>query len=375
MGAYIIRRVLQAVPVIVLIAIVSFGLMMAAPGGPAAQFQQNPRMGDRDIERYLARWCLERHPTPFGVFRTFGGWLGIINCENRDPTGQNPMAEFFTAEGNLNVLPGFLGGGNNGILKGDFGLSMSTNRPVVDLIWERTPATLLLMSVSFVLWAAIAVVLGTIAAVKRYSIYDQTVTAFSYIFYSLPTFWLGLMLIYLFAITLGLFPTQGIVDPRAPGAWNTPQFWEGFWKDPLRWGGDIARHLVLPVVTLVAVNIAADSRYVRASMLDTLNQDYVRTARAKGLPRRTVVFRHAFRNALLPVITNWALAVAFLFSGAIVTETVFSWPGMGRLYIEAINARDYFLVMGVLFIGSVLVVIMNLVADVIYAWADPRIRY
>jgi peptide/nickel transport system permease protein len=211
--------------------------------------------------------------------------------------------------------------------------------------------------------------------VKRYSIYDQTVTAFAYIFYSLPTFWLGLMMIYLFAITLGWLPTQGIIDPRAPGGWNTPQFWEGFWRDPIYWMGDIARHLILPVVTLVAVNIAADSRYVRASMLDTLNQDYVRTARAKGLPRRAVVFRHAFRNALLPVITNWALAVAFLFSGAIVTETVFSWPGMGRLYIDAINNRDYFLVMGILFVGSVLVVIMNLVADVIYAWADPRIRY
>jgi peptide/nickel transport system permease protein len=375
MAAYIIRRVLQAVPVIVLIAIVSFGLMMAAPGGPAAQFNQNPRISIVEVERYLARWCLERHPTLPGTFRTFGGWLGILNCERRDPTGQDAFAEFFTEEGNLNVLPGFLGGGDNGILHGDFGLSMAANRPVTTLIWERVPATVVLMTVSFLLWASIAVVLGTIAAVKRYSIYDQTVTAFSYIFYSLPTFWLGLMLIYLFAITLGWFPTQGIIDTRAPGGWNTPQYWAGFWADPIRWGGDIARHLVLPVVTLVAVNIAADSRYVRSAMLDTLNQDYVRTARAKGLPRRTVIFRHAFRNALLPVITNWALAVAFLFGGAIVTETVFSWPGMGRLYIEAINNRDYFLVMGVLFIGSILVVLMNLVADVIYAWADPRIRY
>jgi peptide/nickel transport system permease protein len=375
MAAYIIRRILQAVPVIVLIAVVSFGLMMAAPGGPAAQFNQNPRVSAIEVERYLARWCLERKPTPVGVLRTFGGWLGILNCEQRDETGQNATAEFFTAQGNLNILPGFLGGGNNGLLHGDFGLSMSTNRPVGTLISERVPATLVLMTVSFLLWASIAVLLGTIAAVKRYSIYDQTVTAFAYIFYSLPTFWLGLMLIYLFAITLGVLPSQGIVDTRAPGGWNTPQYWAGFWADPLKWGFDIARHLVLPVTTLVAVNIAADSRYVRSSMLDTLNQDYVRTARAKGLPRRTVIFRHAFRNALLPIITNWALAVAFLFSGAIVTETVFSWPGMGRLYIEAINTRDYFLVMGVLFIGSILVVLMNLVADVIYAWADPRIRY
>jgi peptide/nickel transport system permease protein len=138
---------------------------------------------------------------------------------------------------------------------------------------------------------------------------------------------------------------------------------------------NIGKHLVLPVITLVAVSIAADSRFVRAAMLDTLNQDYVRTARAKGLPGRTVIFRHAFRNALLPIVTNLALEIAFLFSGAIVTETVFSWPGMGRLYFEGVNNRDYFLLMGILMIGSLFVVIMNLVADVVYAVADPRIRY
>jgi len=138
---------------------------------------------------------------------------------------------------------------------------------------------------------------------------------------------------------------------------------------------DIAQHLVLPVATLVAVSIAADSRFVRSSMLDTLGQDYVRTARAKGLPRRRVVFRHAFRNALLPIITAVSLEIAFLFSGAIVTETIFSWPGMGRLFFEGITDRDYFLLMGIVLIGSVFVVVMNLVADVIYAVADPRIRY
>jgi peptide/nickel transport system permease protein len=129
------------------------------------------------------------------------------------------------------------------------------------------------------------------------------------------------------------------------------------------------------VITLVAVSVAADSRFVRTAMLDTLSQDYVRTARAKGLTRRRVVFRHAFRNALLPVLTAVTLEIAFLFSGAIVTETIFSWPGMGRLYFEGVNTRDYFLLMGIVFIGSLFVVFMNLVADVIYAITDPRIRY
>lgn len=367
MGSYIIRRVFQAIPVLFLIAVVSFSLMMAAPGGPAAQFNQNPRVSQVEVEKYLARWCLVRHPDAVSALRSFAGWTGIWNCDE---------GGFFSDQGMPNFLPAALGGGSNGMLHLDFGLSMSANRPVLDLIWERVPATLVLMITAFLVWVSIAVTLGVIAAVKRYSLFDQGVTLFSYVFYSLPTFWLGLMLIFIFAVHLHWFPSQGIVDVRdAPAAWNTARYWAAFWQDPLPQLQDIANHLILPVVTLVAVNVAADSRFVRSAMLDTLNQDYVRTARAKGLPRRTVVFRHAFRNALLPLITNWALSVAFLFSGAIVTETIFSWPGMGRLYFEAISNRDYFLVMGILFIGSVLVVLMNLVADVIYAWADPRIRY
>ena len=173
-------------------------------------------------------------------------------------------------------------------------------------------------------------------------------------------------------------PSQGIVDARErPAAFNTPQYWAGFWAEPGRPTSlDIGRHLILPVVTLVAVSVAADSRFVRSSMLDTLSQDYVRTARAKGLPRRTVVFRHALpqRDAAHPHHDR-PRASPSSSAGAIVTETIFSWPGMGRLYFEGVTDRDYFLLMGILLIGSLLVVIMNLVADVLYAVADPRIRY
>lgn len=371
MGKYIIRRVLQAIPVIFLIAVVSFLLMQAAPGGPAAAFNQNPKISDAEKAAWLSRWCLESRPDAVGMLREFAGWMGLWNCQ-----GGTAAGSFFSAQGLPNVLPAFLGGGTNGVLHGDFGTSLFYNRPVLAMISERLPATLVLMITAFVIWVTLAILLGVMAAVKRYSLFDQAVTFFSYIFYSLPTFWLGLILIFVFAIDLRLVPPQGIVDTRgACGAFNTQQFWACFWKNPGANMLDIGRHLILPVMTLVAVSVAGDSRFVRSSMLDTLSQDYVRTARAKGLTRPRVIFRHAFRNALLPILTNIALEIAFLFSGAIVTETVFNWPGMGRLYIDGVANRDYFLLMGILLIGSILVVVMNLVADVIYAWADPRIRY
>lgn len=367
MGAYLTRRLIQAIPVIFLITVISFVLMMQAPGGPEAQFNANPRITAEQVDKYLARYCLERDPDPIGWLRIYGGWTGIWNCED---------GSFFSAQGMPNFLPQFLGGGDNGLLHGDFGVSVTTNRPVLDMIAERVPATLLLMGTAFVIWITLSIVMGVIAAVKRYSLFDQGVTFFSYLFYSLPTFWLGLILIYFFAVELRWLPSQGIVDAReAPAAFNTPQYWAGFWADPMPNIMDIGRHLILPVITLVAVSVAADTRFVRTSMLDTLSQDFVRTARAKGLPRRRVVFKHAFRNAMLPIITTMSLTIAFLFSGAVVTETIFSWPGMGRLYITGVNDRDYFLLMGILLVGSMLVVIMNIVADVLYAIADPRIRY
>ncbi|MCC6227462.1 MAG: ABC transporter permease, partial [Microthrixaceae bacterium] len=296
---FITSRVLQAIPVLFLISLVSYGLMALAPGGPQAQFNQNPRISQEQIDQWLASWCLERDPDAVGIVRQYLGWLGVYNCETQS---------LFSEQGLPNVLPTALGGGTNGILHGDFGYSIQSGRPVQDLIAERIPATLILMVTALLISVTIAITIGVIAAVKRYSLFDQGATLFSYIFYSLPTFWLGLVLIYIFAVTLHWFPSQGIVNAReAPGAFNTPAYWKGFWEEPLPNILDIAQHLVLPVVTLVAVSIAADSRFVRSSMLDTLSQDYVRTAKAKGLPRRRVVFRHAFRNALLPIITAVSL--------------------------------------------------------------------
>jgi peptide/nickel transport system permease protein len=364
---YILRRLLQAIPVIFLITLVSFWLMLQAPGGPEAAFNQNPHINHAQIEAWLKAWCLEQNPDIFGIAREYLGWMGIWNCD----TGS-----ILSAQGLPNFLPTFLGGGTNGILHGDFGLSIEYNSPVLGVIMSRLPATLILMTTATIIWISVAIVAGVLAAVRRYSLFDNTVTLVSYILYALPTFWLGLMLIFAFGVTLRILPPQGIVDARAaPAPFATAAYWAAFAKNPLPNLLDIGSHLILPVATLVAVSVAGDSRFVRSAMLDSLNQDYVRTARAKGLPSSKVIFRHAFRNALLPILTNITLEIAFIFSGAIVTETVFSWPGMGLLYYEGVQGRDYFLLMGILLVGSVLVVAMNLVADVLYAVADPRIRY
>jgi len=366
MTKFIIRRALGLIPLLFGIIVISFALMKLAPGGPERQFNQNPKVTEAQITAWLTRWCIDREPSPVSVVREFAGWFGAYNCETDS---------IFSEQGGLNILPAFVGGGTNGIIHGDLGISIASGRPVTQVIVERIPATLILTSVALFLWVSIAIILGVVAAVKRYSVFDQSVTLLSYVFFSLPTFWLGLMFIYIFAVVLHWFPAQGIVSVRDWPPFNTPQYWEAFGEQPLKAIGDIARHLVLPVTVLVLVNIAGDSRFVRASMLETLNQDYVRTARAKGLPGRTVIMKHSFRNAMLPVVTNVALELPFLFSGAIVTETIFSWAGMGLLFIEGVNARDYFLLMGLILITSFLVILFNLVADVLYAVVDPRIRY
>jgi peptide/nickel transport system permease protein len=367
MTKYIIRRLLQAIPVVFLISVVCFFLMLMAPGGPQAQFNQNRFVTQAQVTAWLQHWCLSRNPSPIDMLKEYGGWLGVWNCQ---------AGSVLSAHGLPNFLPAFLGGGDNGMLHGDWGISIYLNQPVLTVILGRLPVTLLLMTTAWIIWLTLALLLGVIAAVKRYSLFDQVVTLLSYTFYSLPTFWLGLMLIFLFGVSLHWFPTQLIESPRiSPGPFASSVWWQAFWSNPGLYGWDVAMHLVLPVTTLVAVSVAGDSRFVRSAMLESLNQDYVRTARAKGLAERRVIFRHAFRNALLPIITNGALEVAFLFSGAIVTETIFSLQGMGYLFYQGLLARDYFLLMGIVFIGSILVVFFNLVADVLYAVADPRIRY
>lgn len=370
MTKYIVRRAIGLLPLLLGIIVLSFALMKLAPGGPEAQFQGNKKITPEQIDAWLRAWCLEREATPFTIVKEFGGWIGVLNCDkNTFPDN------LFSDSGGLNLLPAALGGGANGLIHGDLGYSVNSGRKVTDVILERVPATLILTTTALLFWVAIAILVGVYAAVHRYSLFDQSVTFLTYVFYSLPTFWFGLILIFTFGVALRWFPTGGIITTRQFPPFNTPQYWDAFGHNPIAAIVDVARHLVLPVITLVAVSIAGDSRFVRAAMLESIGQDYVRTARAKGLASRVVIGKHAFRNALLPIVTNVALELPFLFGGAIVTETIFTWPGMGRLFIESINASDYFVLMGLLLISSMLILVANLVADVIYAVVDPRIRY
>ncbi len=358
------RRLLGAIPTLFFISILIYGFVLLSPGGPTARFSMNPKITPQALAAFEHRWGLDQ-PVPVQYCR----WLGVCN-----PDGQG-LGVFLSSSGMPNFLPGIVGGGSNGVLHLDLGVSSSSGVPVSDVIAERFPRTLVLAGVSLVVWLTLALIFGVVSAVKRYSKIDSAITVFNYVAYSFPTFWLGLLLIVIFAATLGWLPAGGMWDVRNTPIFGSGAYWSYLGQHPVSALGDLGRHLILPVATLVAVSVAGDSRFVRASMIDAMRQDFVRTARAKGVPERGVVFRHALRNALLPVVTNIGLELPFLFTGAIATETVFSWPGMGAQFITSIGQYDYPVVMGISVITAVLVVGANLLADIVYAIVDPRISY
>ena len=364
MTKYAIRRVLQAIPVLLGISMLIYAILLIAPGGPEARFAQNPRISAEQIAAFRHRWGLD-DPIPIQYCK----WLGVC--------GDKPFL--------VNALPGGtielagvrieLPGGDNGVLHGDLGYSSTDGRPVAAIIGDRLPATLILAGTAWIIWVVIAFLSGVYAAVRRYSFFDSAMTIFNYVGFSFPTFWLGIMLITVFAGTLHILPAGGMWNVRVVPPFGTSDYWAYFGGHPLAALGDLGTHLILPVFTLVVVSIAYDSRFVRSSMIDALNQDYVRTARAKGVPERSVVFKHALRNALLPVITNLGLEIPFLFTGAFVTETIFSWPGMGYQFILSTGNYDYAVLMGLLSVTAIVTVFANLLADLTYAIVDPRVRY
>jgi peptide/nickel transport system permease protein len=361
---YTIRRLLQAIPVLLGISVIIYAVLLMAPGGPEARFAQNPRISAAQIEAFRHRWGLD-DPIPVQYCK----WLGVC--------GDKPFL--------INALPGGtldvagikidLPGGDNGVLHGDLGYSSTDGRAVTAVIADRLPATLILAGTAWVIWVILAFLSGVYAAVKRYSLFDSGITIFNYIGFSVPTFWLGIMLIAIFAGELHWLPAGGMWNARTTPPFGTSEYWEYFGAHTFDALGDLGFHLILPVFTLVVVSIAYDSRFVRSSMLDALNQDFVRTARAKGVPERTVIFKHALRNALLPVITNLGLEIPFLFTGAFVTETIFSWPGMGHQFITSTAQYDYPVLMGLLLVTATVTVLANLFADLMYAVVDPRVRY
>jgi len=342
MRRYIIRRLLQAVPLLFIISVILF-VLMAEMGDPLATFGGRGVIKSRDRIRLTRQLGLDKP-----VWMQYVTWLIGNDWLKLDLDGDGVFESCGTRKG---------------ILRGDMGFSFITRRPVSEMIVERLPNTLLLMLVSEVITLVVALVIGLTSALKQYSVYDHLVTALSFIGYSMPIPLLALGLIYIFAVNLkrwGLphFPTGGMFDPGAgPGLWQT------IW------------HMVLPVAALSFVAAAGYSRYVRSNMLEVIQEDYIRTAHAKGLPRWRVISRHALKNAALPLVTIVGMDLPFLLAGAVVTESIFAWPGMGRLFYDHTVRSDFPVVMGILLIVSSAVVIFQILTDVTYTFLDPRIRF
>ena len=318
MSRYILRRLLIAVPTLIVISFVVFAILALAPTDPMASFGADPRVPPEVRERIRESLGLN-DPWPLRYVK----WL-------------------------------------TSIVRLDFGYSFMSRGPVMDLIGQRLPNTLAVVGVAYVIGVLLAVPIGMVSAIKRYSVFDHLSTTFAFMGFSVPTFFTGLVLIIIFGINLRWFP---FIYSSTLQIHDLDTFWLQI------------RQSIMPITVLALFNVATIARYVRSEMLEHLPLDYVRTARSKGLVERLVVLRHVLRNSLIPVITLVALGVPTVFGGAIVTEQIFRVPGIGELLVTSISNGDIPVVATVVFIFAVLVVTFNLVADVLYAVLDPRIRY
>jgi len=317
MWSYIARRVIQALVVLFIITAVCFVLTRLS-ADPMAQYANRPGITAADKERIRQKLGLDR-PLPI----QYVSWLTLA-------------------------------------LQGDLGQSFFSKQPVLELISQRLPRTLVLMITAEIFIILISLILGVISAVKQYSLLDNIVTSFSFIGFSMPIFFIALSLMLIFAVK---FKEWGL--PYLP---TGADIWDP--ADPI----ELIRHLILPVSCLIIIQVAGYSRFLRSSILEVLGQDYVRTARAKGLVERAVLFKHALRNAALPFVTIVGLDIPAMFAGALVTETVYAWPGMGRLFWEYAQRGDFPVVNGVLLLTSTAVVLFTIITDVVYTFVDPRIR-
>jgi peptide/nickel transport system permease protein len=344
MSRYVIRRLLQAIPMLFLVSIVLFALVNIAPGDPVSALSgRRPRPQAR--ERLVRQFGLDK---PLSVQYVY--WLAGNDWIKVDADGDGVAEEH---------------GQRRGIIRGDFGFSYQTRRPVMDEIADRLPNTIYLMVATLVVVALVAIPIGVISAVKQYSAFDLIATTLSFMGQAVPEFWLGIILILIFYTTLNN-PFTG--EPLLPSG-GMQTLGSGF--DP--W--DRLKHLILPV-TMGAVGwVAWYSRFLRSSMLDVIHQDYITTARAKGLKENVVLYRHALKNAAIPLVTILALDMPYIFTGSLYVELIFSWPGMGRLYYQSATNRDYPMLMAVLIISAAFVFVANLLADIAYAILDPRVRY
>ncbi len=319
---YCFRRALAIIPTLLGISLISFFLMQLAPGGPVDQMADlNPKMTAEAKERIKKDLGLDQ-----SISRQYVRWLGKL-------------------------------------IHLDFGTSFKDNRPVFEKIKERLPATLLLNILSMGLMFLLAIPIGFFGAIKSNSLFDRLMTVFVFIGFSVPTYAVALLLMIVFGLKLGWLPVSGFSSMR----WETTSLWAHGW--------DIAKHLILPTLVLGLTSLAGLSRYMRSSMLEVIHQDYIRAAQAKGLSFWRVYGVHALRNALIPLITIFGLMLPDVIGGGVIIETIFAYPGMGRLGYEAIMTRDYNMIMAITVISGALAVLGNFLADVLYAFADPRIRY
>lgn len=327
MAAYIARRLIQAVVTLFVLTLIFFLLLRISPGAACSGASQG---------------CTELLRLDQPISNQYFFWMGDI-------------------------------------LHGNFGVS-ATGLPVGDMIAQKLPPTILLVGVSFVLQQLIALPLGILAALRPYSKMDQSLTFGSYVALSLPAFVFGYFLIFLLGVHWALLPIGHYEDPEIPLLWSSDWF-SALLRDPRLILGDLLRHLILPAFTLTITGIAIDSRFMRAAMLQVLHQDYIRTAKAKGLRRRRIILTHAFRNALLPIITNLGLYLPALVGGVVVVEAIFTWGGLGYTFSQGITGTsygvgpDFTIVRTLTMLSALAVIIANLLADLAYAWLDPRIRY
>jgi peptide/nickel transport system permease protein len=343
MTRYIIRRLLQAIPLLLIISVVLFALMQHI-GDPVATLGGRTVTRSEDAARLKRQLGLDK---PWYVQYVY--WLVGNDFTKVDLDGDG-----------VPETPGT----RKGVLRGDFGTSIvNRGKPVLQVIGERLQNTLLLM-----LTAEIVIVLGSLfigiySALRQYSLLDNLVTGVSFIGYSMPIFFIALSTMYIFAVNfkkwgLPYLPTVGMFDPSVG---QTPS--------------QVIQHMILPVFSISFISLAAYSRYIRSTMLEVMSQDYIRTAKSKGLPRREIIFIHALKNASLPIVTIVGLDLPLLLGGAVVTERIFAWPGMGRLFLDSVGRVDTPVVMGILMLIAVAVVLFQLITDITYAWLDPRIRY
>lgn len=339
MGTYLLRRVLQAIPLLFLLSIFFFVLVNVVPGGPLAGYGRSKHVRPEKVAALKRQLGLDKPlVVQYVIWLVGNDWMPPADLDG------DGIAE--------------TRGTRRGILRGDFGYSYTTRQPVLKEIGARVPNTLYLMGITIAVALLAAIPIGIFSAIKQYSFFDIALTTFSFAGQAIPEFWLGLILILVFYSTLSLLPAGGMYTVGAPFS---------LW--------DRLRHLVLPVLAGAVGWVAWYSRFLRSSMLDVIHQDYIRTARAKGLSEWLVIVRHALPNALAPLVTILCLDLPYLFAGAVFVETIFAWPGMGRLYYQAACQRDYPVLMALLMITATVMVFSNLLADLIYALLDPRIRY